>query len=139
MPALALDLASTSVLGGDFPVPRTATANGTGVDFADVVGNMQTAVLLVGAVSGTSPTLNVKIQESADNSAYTDVSGAAFAPVTAANNRQVLSFKAVKQFVRAVYTIAGTSPDFATGVTFLAERRTQPGNSGGWVNESGGS
>lgn len=139
MPDILLDVASHAVVGGDFPVSRTATANGTGVDLIDVAGNMQTALLLTGAVSGTTPTLDVKIQESSDNTTFTDVAGATFTQQTAANQRQVISFAAIKRYVRAVYTIAGTSPNFATGVTFLASRRHNPTNSGGFAIETGAS
>lgn len=139
MPDIFLDLASQSVVGGDFPVSRTSTANGTGVDLIDVAGNMQSALLLTGAVSGTSPTLDVKIQESADNSTWSDVPGATFTQQTAANQRQLISFAAIKRYVRAVYTLAGTSPNFATGVTFLGSRRHNPTNSGGFAIETGGS
>src|SRR4051812_876213 len=70
------------------PVTATASANGTGVDtqgYTDAV-----VVLEVGTVSGTTPTLNVKVQESDDNSTFSDVTGATFTQVTATGSSQVL-------------------------------------------------
>jgi hypothetical protein len=103
------------------PVTATATATGTGVDtqgYFDAV-----AVLEVGAVSGTTPTLNVKIQESDDNSSWADVSGATFTQVSASNSSQVLRLSELnvtrKRYLRALGTIAGTTPSFAFGVQLL--------------------
>lgn len=103
------------------PVTGTATANGTGVDTVGYDNGM--VVLEVGVVSGTAPTLNVKIQESDDNSSFTDVTGATFTQVTATGNSQVLRLSNLnttrKRYLRAVATIAGTTPSFAYGVEFL--------------------
>lgn len=104
------------------PQAATATANGSNVDTKGY--NSAAVVLEVGAVSGTSPTLDVKIQESADGSAgWADVSGAVFTQVTAANSSQILRIEGLgtsrKRYLRAVATIAGTSPSFTMGVEFL--------------------
>ena len=92
----------------------TATGNGTGVDTQGY--NDAMVVLEVGTVSGTSPTLAVKMQESDDNSSFTDISGATFTTVTASNSSQVLRLAELnvskKRYVRAVATIGGTSPSF---------------------------
>ncbi len=136
MASLFLDLASEAVVGGDLPTARTANAAGSSVDFADVVGNMQSALLVTGAVSGTTPTLDVKIQHSSDGSTWADVTGATFTQVTTAN-RQLISFISTREFVRGYYTTGGTTPSFTTSLTFLGARRHNPANSGGFVNESG--
>lgn len=92
----------------------TASANGTGIDTQGY--NDAMVILEVGAVSGTSPTLDVKIQESDDNSTFTDVSGATFTQVTASNSSQVLRLSSLNvtrsRYVRAVATIGGTSPSY---------------------------
>lgn len=98
------------------PVARTASANITGVDFVNSGRVKMKAILSVGTVSGTTPTLDVKIQESADNSTWSDVSGAAFTQATAAQAPELKSFTRTKRYLRAVYTIAGTSPSFIAGV-----------------------
>lgn len=108
------------------PVTATSTATGAGVD---TLGYNSAAVSLeVGAVSGTSPTLDVKVQESdTSGGTYTDIAGAAFTQVTASNNSQILRLEGLntgsrKRFIRALATIAGTSPSFAFGCEILLGR-----------------
>lgn len=101
---------------------RTASANGTGVDTMGY--NEVIALLDVGAVSGTLPTLDVKLQEAdASGGTYTDISGAAFAQITTANHALSISVNigdgTRKRFIRAVATIGGTSPSFACAVALL--------------------
>ena len=57
------------------PAARTATVTGTGFDVSNYIGNI-TFSQSVGTVTGTTPTLDGKIQDSADNSSFTDVTGA---------------------------------------------------------------
>lgn len=97
---------------------RTSTVTATGVDVSDYTGPLL-VVQNVGTVSGTTPTLDGKIQDSADDSSYADVSGAAFTQVTASNSTQtlLLDTRAVRKYVRYVGTIAGTTPSFTMGVT----------------------
>lgn len=101
---------------------RTATVTGTGVDIKGAEGD----ILInqsVGTVTGTSPTLDTKIQDSADNSSWSDVSGATFTQVTAtpstanAVTSLVLQSRTLRRYVRAVGTITGTSPSFPLSVT----------------------
>ena len=97
----------------------TSTTNGTGVD---TLGFGNAMVLLeVGAVTGTSPTMDVKLQDSPDNSTFTDISGATLTQVTAANKSQTLSVNldGKARYIRAVATIAGTSPSFTAGCEIL--------------------
>mgnify|MGYP001573032664 FL=1 len=106
-------------------VTATATATCTGVD---TLGYNSAAVALeVGVVSGTSPTLDVKIQDSADNSTFADVTGLTFTQVTATGNSQILRVDGLntstrRRYLRAVGTIAGTTPSFAFGVEILLGR-----------------
>jgi len=113
--------------GGVAPGAKTSTVTGTGINLS----GYQTAVVFaqdVGAVSGTSPTLNGKIQDSADNSTFADVSGYTFAEVTTSTDNQQLSVdpRAVRQYVRYVGTIAGTSPSFGLSVTTAGGKQVQP-------------
>lgn len=99
----------------------TATANGTGVDLQQFVGSVA-VTLAAKNTAGTTPTLDVKLQGSADNSTgWADISGAAFTQVTDANTaaatleKIVLNVDACPRYVRAVKTIGGTSsPAFMT-------------------------
>lgn len=107
-------------------VPQTATTTqtGTGRDFNDL--GPEVAVLVkTGAVSGTSPTLDVKLQESADDSTYTDITSATMTQVTAANQIEMKVFQNRDQrYVRAVGTIAGTNPSFALDVSIGGRKKS---------------
>lgn len=101
---------------------RTSTVTGSAVDVSKNAGSL---VILqeVGTVSGTTPTLDGKIQDSDDGSTgWADVTGATFTQVTASDSYQklVLDARQVKKFVRYVGTIAGTTPSFTMGVCVLA-------------------
>ena len=106
------------------PVAVTASTNHSSVDTKGY--NSAMVVLEVGAVSGTTPINTVKIQESTDNSTFTDVSGATFTAVTASNNSQVLRVEGLgtsrARYLRAVSTVSGTTPSFTMSVEFLLGR-----------------
>jgi len=106
------------------PQDLTVTGNGIGVDTSRF--NSCSVVLEVGAVSGSSPTLDIKIQESDDNSSFSDVVGATFVQVTGADNSQELAVENLnttrKKFLRAVATVAGGSPSFIASVVFVLGR-----------------
>lgn len=94
------------------PARRTSTTNGTGVDIRDYDGTLM-AILTSSAGGGTSPTLDVKIQDSADNSSFADVTGLTFTQVTAAADATeaiAINAPGLRRYVRSVSTIAGTSP-----------------------------
>ena len=106
---------------------RTASANGTGIDIRSSInagGRQMKAHLSVGGVSGTNPTLDVKIQESdASGSGYTDISDATFTQAVD-DTREEKHFKTIKRYVRAVGTIGGTNtPTFDYGVLLMTENR----------------
>jgi len=109
--------------------PQTISSNTNGGSVDTQGYNSAAAILEVGAVSGTSPTLNVKIQESDDASTWSDVSGATFAQVTAANNSQILRIEGLgtsrKRYLRAVATPGGTSPSFDAACVILLGRAYQ--------------
>lgn len=103
----------------------TATGNGTGVDVKDYVGKAK-VVLISSAGGGTSPTLDVKLQDSPDNSAWTDISGATFAQVTdAADSTEAISvdLNNADRYIRAVKTVTGTSPTFDCGVCMVGVKQ----------------
>jgi hypothetical protein len=98
----------------------TANGNGTGVYFgAD--RNVSFRLLIAGAVSGTSPTLDIKFQSSADNSSFSDV-GVAFPQQTASQAtasgslamppRATVRVPTGRPYLRIVKTVGGTSPSF---------------------------
>lgn len=101
---------------------RTASANGSGIDLnADQPFGPVTLLLSIGAASGTTPTLDVKLQDSADGASWADISGAAFAQKTAAGFG-TLQISTWRRHIRAVATIAGTTPSFTFSVVGLIEK-----------------
>lgn len=105
---------------------RTASANGTGFDLEGSNGAEGEAIVILAsdaASAGSSPTLDVKLQESSDNSTFTDISGATFTQVTdAAQALEKISINTndVKRYLRAVGTIGGTSsPAFTYSVALV--------------------
>lgn len=90
------------------PAARTATVNGTGVDLAN--RDAATVVFQVGTI--TDGTHTPKVQESADNSSFTDVAAADLVGTLAAlasNVNQKVGYIGTKQYIRAVSTVAGAS------------------------------
>lgn len=80
----------------------------------------------IGTPTGTSPTLDAKVQESDDDSTFTDAaatdmfSGAAvaIAQQTAAGFVQlVVDRRKLKRYLRIAYTLGGTTPVFPLGIT----------------------
>lgn len=91
---------------------RTASANGPAVEvegYSKVICHLN-----VSASSGTSPTLDVKIQDSADGANWTDT-GAAFSQSTTTGIKRLVVTD-VSRYIRAVATIGGTTPSFTFGV-----------------------
>lgn len=107
------------------PAARTASANGSSLDLQGYNGQV-VARLNSAAGTGTTPTLDVKIQDSADNSAFADVAGLTFAQVTTAAFKDTLRIdpRAVRRYIRMVATIAGTSPSFTCVGEFVAGKQT---------------
>jgi hypothetical protein len=99
----------------------TGNTNGTGFKLEEGA-EIRCEVSATGAVSGTSPTLDFKLQDSVDGSSWADT-GVAFTQIgvssgKATNVPQQREFrvKAGRPWVRLVATTGGTSPSFA-GVT----------------------
>ena len=90
-------------------VTKTASFNSTGVDLKGTPRRGLKARVIVTAASGTSPTLDPKVQHSDDNSTFTDL--AAGAQLTA-TGEVFIPFETSKRYVRLVATIGGTTPSF---------------------------
>src|SRR6478752_7325468 len=114
MANIFLDGKNNLVGGVSFvPAALTTTTNGTPVDLMSMVGNQGSAMMVVGAVSGTQGTLDVKLQEcTSTNGTFTDITGATFTQVTTSGTTTsglfLANFKATKRYVRAYATFAGT-------------------------------
>jgi hypothetical protein len=118
------DLKNQSLTGVSvYPSTVNDTNGGAGIDMIDADGRCF-AIQAIGAVSGTSPSQTGKIQESSDNSTWTDVTGATFAAVTVANNLQTIVFDRTKRFLRHFRTTTGTSPSFLLAVLIGEQKKT---------------
>lgn len=117
------DFASNVILGaGLAPQTITTTTNGPSADLIAGDGPCF-AVQQVGNVSGTSPSLSGKIQESDNASSWSDIPGATFTSVTASGNYQAITFQRTKRYVRYVGTVSGTSPSFAVAVVVSQQKK----------------
>jgi hypothetical protein len=106
-----------------FPANINDNANGSGIDMIDA-DDRCFAIQIVGAAGGTSPTLAGRIQESADNTNWSDVPNATFATVTASNNVQVIVFDRTRRYLRYSRTLGGTSPTFFLSTLIGQQRKT---------------
>lgn len=109
------------------PAARTATANGTGVDLVGfgAIG----ALVAVGVI--TDGTHVVKLQDSPDNSTWTDVAAANLSgsfPANLTSTTMVeVGYLGRQRFLRAVVTCSGTTTGGVYGVTIVrAGARTLP-------------
>src|SRR3954463_2753071 len=72
------------------------------------------------AVSGTSPTLDVKLQESdLPGSGFADVTGAALTQVTAAGQQRLGYAQTTKAYVRLVGTVGGSATPTVTATASI--------------------
>jgi hypothetical protein len=118
------DLQNEALVGVSvYPATVNDTNTGLSVDMIDADGSCF-AIQVIGAVGGTTPSLTCKIQESSDNSTWTDVAGATFTAVTASNNLQTITFERTKRYLRHSRTAAGTTPSFALGVLIGEQKKS---------------
>lgn len=97
----------------------TSDGNGSGVDIQSLEGQIAIVLDCSAPVAGSSPTMDVKIQDSSDNSTFADVSGAAFTQVTssASVQKMVLNSDSLARYIRVVKDIGGTSsPEYLMSV-----------------------
>ncbi|MGA0100315.1 MAG: hypothetical protein ACO3LM_12645 [Steroidobacteraceae bacterium] len=123
MAILQQALDKLGLIAGHPTAARTATGQTSGIDLQTYDGDV-VFLLDSAAGTGTSPTLDVTIEDSADNSSFAAITGAAFTQVTGTASAQklVVNKDSARRYVRVKYTIGGTSPSFtfsvnAVGVT----------------------
>lgn len=123
---------------GAAPAAITSTTNGTGKDASRL--QALSVLIVLGAVSGTSPTYDAKLQESDTvGGTYTDIAGAVIPQKTTGDANTVLPILTVKpgkRFVRLVETLGGTTPSFTRSVVFIGPADKTPANSGAIFAES---
>jgi hypothetical protein len=114
---------SRGMLQGKVLVPNvTETASNAGTTSLDNAASSAdggSATLHVSAVSGTTPSLTVKLQHSDDDGVgdpWADVTGGAFAAKTEVGGEFIEFSGTLKRYVRVVTTVSGTSPSFTYNV-----------------------
>ena len=114
------ELLASNLIAGTY----TVNADGAGVDLQDYQGVLK-VILNSGAGGGTTPTLDAKIQDSADNSAFADIPGKVFGQVTGIASIQSLAIdtRTVKRYIRVALTIGGTTPTFGLAVTAVGQKQ----------------
>ena len=103
----------------------TATVTGAGVDLKEYEGKLK-FILASSIGGGADHTLDVKLQDSADNSTFADITGATFTQVTnAADSTEDIGLEVNPQerYIRAVATIAGTTPTFSFAVVAVGSKK----------------
>lgn len=95
---------------------RTTTGNGSSIDGTTASTKGGVAVLSVASVSGTTPSATVKIQHSVDNSVWADL--ATFSAANAVDGQYLVLPDNINRYVRAQWTISGTTPNFQFSVGF---------------------
>jgi hypothetical protein len=106
---------------GDVVLTGTAAATGTNSGPIATAGMAADVVchIHVTAATGTTPTLAVAIEQSADNSSYSAVTGGGTAAnITAAGNATI-NARITQPYVRVTSTIGGTTPAFTYRVLAL--------------------
>jgi hypothetical protein len=100
----------------------TLSAASANVSSGSIAAQGQAAYVLgmvqITAITGTSPTLVVKLQESSDNSTWSDIVGATTVSLTAAGSA-VFFGKPAKGYVQVVATIGGTTPAVTANIAAI--------------------
>lgn len=95
---------------------RTTTGNTTALDNVTSSANGGAAILSVSAVSGTTPSATVKVQHSVDNSVWVDL--ITFPAENTVKGEYLEVSGTIQRYVRAQWTISGTTPSFTFNVAF---------------------
>jgi len=89
---------------------ETVSGESAGADDGAATAGGIVAHLHVTAVAGTTSTLDVTVQESADGNTWADIG--AFAQATAVGAQRVFVAGAVEQHIRITWELGGTGPSF---------------------------
>lgn len=97
-------------------IAETATGNSATVDNAISTANGAVANLHITGTSGTTPSLTVVVQHSADNTTWVNL--ISFNAATAAGAQNLAVTGTVNRYVRVQFTISGTTPSFTFALAF---------------------
>ena len=96
----------------------TTTTTGTARDNTLSTSNGGAGFLIVTAKSGTSPTLDAKIQHSADNTTYVDLVTFTQATAETSEVKLVDEGTTVNRYLKAILTVGGSTPSFTAIIGF---------------------
>jgi len=96
----------------------TTTTTGTARDNTISTANGGAGFLIVSAKSGGSPTLDAKIQHSADNTTYADLVTFTQATSTTSEVKLVSEGTTVNRYLKAILTVGGSTPSFTAIIGF---------------------
>lgn len=97
---------------GGTALPAVARGGGTFTSGPAAAAGVASEVLLTvhcTAISGTTPTLDASLEQSADGSSWSAVAASAITQLTAAGSRTVAA-AVTANYVRVTSTVGGTSP-----------------------------
>jgi hypothetical protein len=95
---------------------ETVTGTGASVDGLAATTTGGVAHLHVTAASGTSPTLDVLVEDSADDMTFATI--VTFTTATVRTSERIIDTGTVRQYIRATWTITGTGPSFTFHVSY---------------------
>lgn len=103
---------------------RAATGRGTGINVRDYIGRAK-IILDCAAGTGTTPTLDVRLQDSADNVTFADVPGTVFVQVTtvASQQQRGVTLDGTREWVALAWTVGGGTPSFTFSATLQGWRQ----------------
>lgn len=106
---------------GDVALPSAARAAGTYTSGPVAAAGVASVVLMTvhATASSGTPTLDASLEESADGSSWTAITGSSITQLTAAGNR-VVAAAVTKNYVRATSAVAGTTPSVTYRIDLLA-------------------
>ena len=121
------DLANEWTNGQGLPPQAISSAtntDGTALDCRDC-GPEVVSHIEVGANPGNDTTIDVKLQESNDNSTFTDITGATHTQITGDSTNQhetIVAYNRTMRYVRQRWVTTGTSPTPICGGTLQARK-----------------
>lgn len=109
---------SLTPVHADSAITATAQGAGTVTSGPIAVAGWAAGVILAvhcTAITGTSPTLDVSLEQSADGASWSAITGSGITQLTATGNRLAVA-GVTNKYVRVTATVGGTTP----AVTFTA-------------------
>ena len=125
MSVIQQNLEKLTVLAGVATAAVTSTATSSAIDLLEYDGDVM-LILDSAAGGGSSPTLDIKLTESATTGGtYTDLSGATFTQVTGSASMQTLAINKdeCKRYIKIVQTIGGSSPTFTFSINLIGLKK----------------